>query len=125
MRLTVFAILTGVLALSMMSVPAYAFSLGPHYVSVQANGTAFSCSSPIGVSGSATGNNILRRPVRITVTNINTGQVVATGTAKVSGGSFSTTVSITDPSTQEGYFTVTASWYGQVAHWDGNFYWAC
>jgi hypothetical protein len=108
-----------------MTFPVYAFDFGAHSLSVQAGSSSYSCSSPIGISGTATGNNILRRHVKITITDVSTGVAVAHGSAKVSGGAYSTTIIFTNQSMQEGYFTVTATWYGQVAHGDGSFYWAC
>jgi hypothetical protein len=125
-KLSVLVILTGVLALSIMAAPAYATdnSRG-HTLTVATDQSSYSCSSPIGISGAATGRDLPRRPVTLTVTNYETGQVVATGSAKVSHGVYSTTISFTNPSMQEGYFTVTANWYGQFAQTDSLFYWAC
>jgi PKD repeat protein len=126
MKISVLVILTGVLALSIMSVPVYAVdNLKAHTLTVSTDSSSYSCTSPIGISGIATGRDVPRRVVRLTITNDQTGLVVATGTAKVSHGAYSTTISFTDTSMAGGYFTVTAGWYGQVAQTDGSFYWAC
>jgi len=122
-KLTILAILTGVLALSIMAAPAYADSA--HTVTVATDQTSYSCSSPITISGAATGTNPLRRDVKVTVKNDETGQIVAFAKAEPKHGEYSTTVSFTNSNMQEGYFTVTSTYYGQVAVTDSPFYWAC
>jgi hypothetical protein len=122
-KLSILAILAGVLALSITAAPAFANSA--HTITVATDQSSYSCSSPIGISGAATGNNPIRRDVKITVRNDETGQIVAFTKATVKHGAFSTTISFTNESMPEGYFTVTATYYGQVAVTDSPFYWAC
>jgi len=122
-KLASLALLAGVLTLSITAVPVFANSA--HTITVATDQSSYSCNSPIGISGAATGNNPIRRDVKITVRNDETGQIVAFTKAKVKHDAYSTAISFTNTNMQEGYFTVTATYYGQVAVTDSPFYWAC
>ena len=124
-KLSVLALLTFTVAFAFIAVPAYAVDESGHSLTVTTDKSSYSCTGPIVISGIATGRNLLRKDVKITVTNDETGVAVAHGKAKPHGGTYSTTLHFTDTSMPEGYFTVTASWEGQTATTDGSFYWAC
>ena len=116
----------GIVAISLLALPAFAADSSAHTLTVTTNAQAYSCSNPIVISGTATGKNPLRMKVKITVTaDDNGGVTVASARAKVSGSAYSATVEFTNPSMQEGYFSVTATWEGQTAVDSSAFYWTC
>lgn len=124
MKFSAIAVVAAVLALSIMAIPAHATDSSARALTVTSTAQNLSCSDPIPVSGTATGSNILRKPVVLTVVNVETGQIVAHGQAKVSDGAYS--ASLTLPRTVgQDYYTVTATWYNQVARWGGSFYYNC
>jgi hypothetical protein len=103
---------------------AYAAESSAHTLTVTSTAQNLSCKSPIPISGAATGNNALQRPVKLKVVNLQSGQVAASGQATVSNGAYST--SLTLPTTAgQGHYTVVATWYNQVAKWGGSFYNDC
>ena len=122
-------VFSGLLALSLMAVPASADNSRSHSLTVTTSAPhGYSCSNPIVISGIATGRNPLRRDVRITVSYaypVEGNQVVLHTKAEVRGGQYSVTVTFTNPNMAEGDFSVTASWQGQTASDDYAFYWAC
>jgi hypothetical protein len=111
-------------SLAYLVVPAYAVNASAHTITVTTDKQSYSCSGPIVVSGTTTGENPIRKPMRLTITNDETGAIVGFGKADVKQGAYSMTFTFTDTSMQGGFFTVTASWYGQVATTANPFSWA-
>ena len=124
-KLSVFVILAGVLTLSMATPAFAAVNSRPHTLTLNVNTIGYSCSSPTEVSGTATGGNILRRDVKLTITNPANGMVYAYAKAAVKHGAYSATLSITSSSLQEGYLVVTATWEGASVTSSTTWFWAC
>ena len=124
-RLSVLTVLAGVLMLSMAAPAFAAVNSRPHALTLNVNTTGNSCASPTDVSGTATGGNVLRRDVYLTITNPANGMVYASTNAEVKHGVYSASLSIASSSLQEGYLVVTASWHGIVVTSSTTWFWAC
>jgi hypothetical protein len=124
-KISVLTILAGVLVLSMATPAFAAVNSRAHTLTLTVNTTGNSCSSPTEVSGTATGANIPRRDVKITITNPANGMVYAFAKAAVKHGTYSATLSISSSSLQEGYLVVTATWHGVVVTSPTTWFWAC
>jgi hypothetical protein len=122
-KFSAIAVLAFTISLSFLAVPVYASS---HALTLTLVNVGYSCSAPTTVSGIATGRNLLRQDVKLTITNsANPGVVYASTTAEIKHGAYSATLSITSSSLQEGYLTVTASWHGVVVAVDETGFWSC
>jgi hypothetical protein len=122
-KFSAIAVLAFTLSLSFLAVPVYASS---HTLTLTLGTVGYSCATPTTVSGTATGRNLLRQDVKLTITNsANPGVVYASATAEVKHGTYSASLSITSSSLQEGFLTVTASWHGVVVSVDEAGFWSC
>ena len=111
--------------LSLSVAPSFASTGGSHTLTVQTNSQSYSCQQPIIVSGTALGQNLKDKPVRVVITNDISGKVVAHGKAAVSNGAYTITFTFTNNQMQGGpIFVVTATWHHQVAQ-TGPFDWSC
>lgn len=115
------------LSLSALAVPAYAAISAPsHTLTLTLDNVGLSCSAPTTVSGTATGKNLLREDVKITITNsLNPGVIYASAKAKVKDGSYQATLMIQNTDLEEGYLTVTATWHGVTVSVDEDGFWSC
>jgi hypothetical protein len=114
------------ISLPLLAVPVFAADSSAHTLTIDNVQPGYSCATPTIVSGTATGKLAFIRDVKLTITNSNNpGVVYASSTAEVKHGTYSGSLSIASSSLQEGWLTVTASWYGVVVSSSTTWFWAC